>query len=64
MTKPSVCTLTAGLYFARAIREDEESDDPRIRNWRADNSQFRFDPIHAVEGADPYLPPLYGEVMI
>lgn len=53
---------TIGLYFARVVREDPVSTDPRERNWRADNSQYRYDPIHAVEGADPYLPPLYNEV--
>jgi hypothetical protein len=48
----------SGLYFARAVREDAE--DEGGRNWRRDNSKYRADYKHFVEGTNASEPPLHG----
>ena len=47
----------SGLYFARAVREDVE--DEESKNWRRDNSKYRADYRHFVEGTNASKPPLH-----
>ena len=48
---------TSGYYFARATLP---GPDPQSR-WREDASRINYDPHHAIEGADPKLPPMSGK---
>ena len=50
----------SGLYFARLTREDPEENEGCAKNWRRDNSKYKVDYRHFVEGSDPTKPPLHG----
>lgn len=49
-------TAVSGVYFGRAVREDDGSPD-EPKSWRTDLGRRNGDRQHAIPGSDPYVEP-------